>query len=78
MTRLSVSGADDTHAVAGLDVTELQQHHSQVVDEQLGVHEGHSKLNDTVVVLILERPHLRLKGNISPDIFLIALAVLYT
>ncbi|KAF0026504.1 hypothetical protein F2P81_021241 [Scophthalmus maximus] len=57
VTRLSVRGADNTHAVTGLQLTELQQHHGQVVDKQLGVHEGHGELDDTVVVLILLRPH---------------------
>lgn len=64
VTCLSVCGADDTHAVAGLEVAELQQHHGQVVDKQLGVHEGHSKLDDPVVVLILLRPHHRFNENI--------------
>lgn len=54
MTRLSISGTHDTHAVAGLEVTKLQQHHGQVVDKQLGVDEGHGKLHDTMVVLILQ------------------------
>lgn len=59
VTRLSVSRAHDTHAVAGLEVTKLQQHYGQVVDKQLGVHEGHGKLDDTMVVLILLGPHHR-------------------
>lgn len=54
---LSVCGADHTHAVAGPNVAEFQQHHRQVVDEQLGVHQGHGKLNDTGVILILVSPH---------------------
>ena len=57
VTCLPVSGANDAHAVAGLDVPELQQHNSQVVDKQLGIHEGHGELNDAVVVLILLSPH---------------------
>lgn len=56
LARLSVGGADDTHAVAGLEVAELQQHHRQIVDKQLRVHEGHGKLDDTMVVLILREP----------------------
>lgn len=59
VTRLSICGADDTHAVAGLEVAELQQHHCQVVDKQLGVHKGHGKLDNTMVVLILLRQHHR-------------------
>lgn len=55
---LSVGGAYDTHAVAGLDVSELQQHHGQVVDEELRVHQGHGKLDDPVIVLILGRPRV--------------------
>lgn len=56
VTRLSVCGPDDTHTVTGLQLVELQQHHSQVVDEQLRVHKGHGKLDDTVVVFILRDP----------------------
>lgn len=55
---LSVGGAYDTHAVAGLDVSELQQHHGQIVDEELRVHQGHGKLDDPVIVLILGRPRV--------------------
>ena len=55
MARLSVGGADDAHAAAGLQVAELQQHHSQVVDEQQGVHQGHGELDDAMVVLVLPR-----------------------
>lgn len=60
---LSISGANDTDAITGLEMTKLQQHHGQVVDKQLGVHKGHCKLNDTVVVLILHRPHDRFNEN---------------
>lgn len=58
VTRLSIGGAYDTHAVAGLEMTELQQHHGQVVDEELRVHQGHGKLDNPMVVLILERPQV--------------------
>lgn len=53
VTRLSVGGANDTHAVAGLKLPELQQHHSQVVYKQLRVHQGHRELDHTVVVFVL-------------------------
>lgn len=58
VTRLSIGGAYDTHAVAGLEMTELQQHHGQVVDEELRVHQGHGKLDNPMIVLILERPQV--------------------
>lgn len=57
VSRLAVGGADHTHVVAGMEVAQLQQHHGQVVHEQLGVHEGRGELDDTVVVLILLRTH---------------------
>lgn len=34
-----ICGADHAHAVAGLELSELQQHYSQVMYEQLRVHE---------------------------------------
>lgn len=56
VSRLAVGGADHTHVVAGMEVAQLQQHHGQVVHEQLGVHEGRGELHDTVVVFILLGP----------------------
>lgn len=55
---LSIGGANDTHAVTGLEMTELQQHHGQIVNKELRVHQGHGKLDDAMVVLILERPRV--------------------
>lgn len=66
VARLSIGGAYDTHAVAGLEMTELQQHHSQVVDKQLRVHQGHGKLDDPMVVLILERPQVQYVSGEDP------------
>lgn len=57
VARLSVCGTDDAHAVAGSEVTELQQYNCQVVNEQLGVHQRHGKLDDTMVIFILIKSH---------------------
>lgn len=57
MSRLSIGGADDTHVVAGMEVAQLQQHHGQVVHEELWVHKGRGELDDTVVVFILLATH---------------------
>lgn len=68
VARLPIGGANDTHAVAGLEMTELQQHHGQVVDEELGVHQGHGKLDDAMVVLILERPRVKCVSGEDPTL----------
>lgn len=68
MSCLSVGGADDTHVVAGMEVAQLQQHHGQVVHEELGVHERRGELDDAVVVFILLRTHRALMSAAAAGI----------
>lgn len=50
---LSVRGANHLDSEHGLQLPQLQQHDGQVVDEEQGIHQGHSILHYPLVVGVL-------------------------